>query len=267
MTSTFNNSPARPIQYLSTSEAYSLWSSIYDSDGNFLQALDSHCLKTLLPKFLSQLPSSAPPIYVDLGCGTGRSTSELIRYLPSSLKPGTTVYGLDGSPAMLDIARPKLDKEIAKVSSITLSLSVFDILDPPTATEIPLASAMISTLVLEHIPIQRFFATASERLAPGGIFLVTNMHAEMGRVSQAGFVEPETGQKVRPESFAHEIDDVVKQAGRHGMEVIEGLTDEKGVEEEMVDLLGERSMKWVGGPKVWFSIGFRKTTDELVREL
>lgn len=258
MTSDTANEPSRPVQYLPTQQAYSLWSSVYDSDGNFLQALDTLCLKKLLPKFLSHLPSPASTIYIDFGCGTGRGTTELIRCLSTSVKPKKTVYGLDNSAAMLDIAKPKLDSEIAGAPNVTLSLSVFDILDPPEVSPIPPASAMISTLVLEHIPIQTFFATASKLLSPGGIFLVTNMHAEMGRVSQAGFVDPQTGHKVRPESFAYEIGDVVKEAEQHGLEVIEDLTDEKTIDEEMVEKLGERSKKWVGGIKVWFSVGFRK---------
>lgn len=255
---------SQPIQYLPTQEAYAAWSSVYDTDGNFLQALDSYSLKTLLPQFLSYMAFSTTPIYVDLGCGTGRGTLELIRYLSPSAKPGTAVYGLDASAAMLEIARSKLAREIEGLPNMTLSLSVYDILHPAEKPPSPPAEAMISTLVLEHIPLRTFFVNASRLLAPGGIFLVTNMHAEMGRISQAGFIDPQTGHKVRAESYAHKLDDVVGEAKRQGLEVIEGLTEEKSVGEEMVELLGERSQKWVGGIRVWFSVAFKKIDQEHV---
>lgn len=71
---------ARSIRYLDTASAYDLWASVYDTDGNFLQALDSIEMKMLLPRAMSMLTDTqndSPTTKikaVDLGCGTGRNT-------------------------------------------------------------------------------------------------------------------------------------------------------------------------------------------------
>lgn len=87
------------------------------------------------------------------------------------------------------------------------------------------------------------------------MLLVTNMHEEMGGISQAGFVDPMTGEKVRPTSYAHSVGDVVRQGKRWGFEVV-GNVLERRVDESMVEALGPRARKWVG-VKVWFGICFR----------
>ena len=93
-------------------------------------------------------------------------------------------------------------------------------------------------------------------LKPGGLALVTNMHSDMGRMSQAGFVDPKTGEKVRPQSYAHTFGDVVEEARKQGFEVV-GEVLERTVDEETSEILGVRAKKWVG-VKVWFGACFRK---------
>ncbi|KXJ91852.1 S-adenosyl-L-methionine-dependent methyltransferase [Microdochium bolleyi] len=132
------------------------------------------------------------------------------------------------------------------------------------------ADGIISTLVVEHTPLAAFFSCASRLLKPGGVLLLTNMHAHMGGISQAGFVDGATGEKVRPAaSYAHTVQDVVAEARRWGMEVVmpELAGEEKGetgirevaVNESMVERLGIRSRKWVG-VTCWFGGLFRKVS-------
>lgn len=118
------------------------------------------------------------------------------------------------------------------------------------------ADLVVSTLVLEHIPLTTFFTAAAGLTKQGGKLLVTNMHGEMGEVSQAGFVDTH-GMKVRGESFAHGVHEMVEEAGRCGF-VLEGDVLERGVEEADVALLGPRARKWVRGPKVWLGGVWRK---------
>jgi ubiquinone/menaquinone biosynthesis C-methylase UbiE len=234
---------APPIRHLPTTAAYDLWASVYDTDGNFLQALDTLEMAILLPSLLSQIPFPTPWTLVDLGCGTGRNTVSLLAV------PDAKVVGLDASPAMLALARKRLDPE-----SGNLTLQVYDLLvTPPPELQ---AHAVISTLVLEHIPIPQYFRTCFTLLRAGGLLLVTNMHAEMGRISQAGFVDPSTGAKVRPTSYAHTVAEVVSGAGEAGFEVL-GEVRERAVDEELSERLGARARKWVG-VKVWFAVVFRK---------
>ncbi|KEF51332.1 uncharacterized protein A1O9_12682 [Exophiala aquamarina CBS 119918] len=239
------------IRYLQTAEAYDLWANVYDTDGNFLQALDTLQMKSLLPRMLALLESIQAPQpwkLVDLGCGTGRNTAALLEV------GDCEVVGLDVSSGMLEVARRRLKDGLAYGR---LQLQVLDLIEqsvPPHLKQ--WADAIVSTLVIEHIPADLFFRQISDMLKPGGLILLTNMHSEMGRTSQAGFVDPRTGEKIRPASYAHTIQDVKAEAAKHGLEVIEKIQEVR-VEPNMVSQLGERSVKWIG-VKVWFGGILRK---------
>jgi cyclopropane fatty-acyl-phospholipid synthase-like methyltransferase len=244
-----------PIRYLDTTAAYDLWSEVYDTDGNFLQALDDLEMQILLPRFLSQIATPQPWKLVDMGCGTGRNTLKLLSL------PGSTLVGLDASQKMLDVAKDRIEAQIKaqkpdqRVKQV--ELGVYNLLrDAGIPKSAAHADAMISTLVLEHVPMETFFAAASGMLKRGGSFLVTNMHSEMGGISQAGFVDPKTGEKIRPQSYAHRLEDVVNVAEAHGFEVI-GEPLERAVDERTSEVLGPRAKKWIG-VTVWFGVCFRK---------
>jgi cyclopropane fatty-acyl-phospholipid synthase-like methyltransferase len=162
---------------------------------------------------------------------------------------------------MLDIAKNRVDAEMKvqkpdqRVKQV--EFGIYDLLrDTEVPTSATNADAMISTLVIEHIPVDAFFAAASKMLKQGGVFLVTNMHSEMGGISQAGFVDPKTGEKIRPKSYAHRLDDVIRVAEEHGFEVT-GEPLERAVDERTSELLGSRAKKWIG-VTVWFGVCFRK---------
>ena len=251
------NSPPSHIRYLDPTSAYNLWSEVYDTDGNFLQALDTIEMRTLLPRMLSHILFSPPWKIVDLGCGTARNMTRLLDI------PAATVVGLDASPKMLEIARSRMDKHIAQISRVSgaaqgAQLEQYNMLDSYHIPSCALnADALISTLVLEHVPLPTFFEKVSQLLRSNGLCLVTNMHSDMGAISQAGFVDPKTGEKVRTQSFAHHLDDVIAEAQRQEMEVV-GEILERAVDEEMSEALGVRARKWIG-VTVWFGVCFRKT--------
>jgi SAM-dependent methyltransferase len=242
-------------------------------------------MRSLLPDFVSRvndLASARTPKkvrFVDLGCGTGRNTLHLLAAISSSADnaDGATcvegeLIGLDASPGMLEVARTAIEKyQSTAAEKVEVKLLTYDILtQSPPETSLPVvppcsADGIISTLVLEHIPLDIFFARAAALLRRGGYFLVTNMHGDMGKISQAGFVDSVTGQKIRPtRSYAHEMPEVLVQAETQGFEVVSlpstggGLmVSEKTVTAEMVEILGQRAKKWIG-VKVWFGICFRK---------
>ncbi|KAI1342509.1 S-adenosyl-L-methionine-dependent methyltransferase [Xylariaceae sp. FL0016] len=272
--------PFTPIHHLPTTEAYDRWAPIYDTDGNFLQALDDIAMRTLIPRLAAAISASStggPRRVVDLGAGTGRNTARLL-----TLSGVREVAALDASTGMLDVARARLARYVTRggadddnsnisadstgIVEPTLRLETFDMLasqdaaaPSPVCVSPGTADAVLSTLVLEHIPLPTFFRHVSRMLRPGGVLLLSNMHADMGRVSQAGFVD--NGVKIRGTSYAYEIEEVVEEARRWGLEVL-GEVEERGVREDMVGELGERSTKWVG-VKCWFGGLMRKKTGGL----
>ncbi|KAF2259299.1 S-adenosyl-L-methionine-dependent methyltransferase [Lojkania enalia] len=255
-----------PVQHLPTQDAYDAWASVYDTDGNMLQSTDDLELETLLPELVSvvlQSTSQRTLNLLDLGCGTGRNTAKLLRYpWPQGL--AINITALDFSKGMLEIAATKLTP-LLTIPNLRLRLEQCDCFPTnsnPTASPFPAVNdlhpvnALISTLVLEHVTLPSYFATLSTLVAPGGYALVTNMHSEMGRISQAGFIN-EQGVKVRGTSFAHTPEETVEQALKAGFEVVQ--VKERAMEKEDVESgrVGARGLKWVG-VNVWYGVLLQK---------
>ncbi|KAL8916419.1 MAG: hypothetical protein Q9208_008520 [Pyrenodesmia sp. 3 TL-2023] len=243
--------------YKPTVEAYDQWAPTYDTDGNFLQSLDSIMTQEMLPHLTGLLPGES--MIVDLGCGTGRTTLALLRL------PSIRLVGLDNSRGMLDIATARCNQTLASLPEdgrvATLYFETWDLLDQ--AKDVPEiaknADAVVSTLVVEHIPLDVFFGACSRMLKRGGVLLLTNMHPDMGAETQAGFTDPVSGEKVRPVSYVHTIEKIVEEAKRWNFDVVWGPR-ERGVREDDLEKLGGRAEKWVG-KKVWFGMILRLKKD------
>jgi SAM-dependent methyltransferase len=260
----------RPILSVPNNELYNRWANVYDTDGNILQAIDETLLPALLSnahKYLSTTTSS-PITIIELGCGTGRNTVKLID--PRLLSVGNKVkeiYALDFSPGMLEVAKKRCSDLLLSSNPTTttsnLNFLEFDALNPSSAPAVQelygKADLVLSTLVLEHLPIEIFFSTLASFLKPsgGGYAVVTNMHAEMGRRGQAGFVDVETGIKVRGTSFNYEVEEVVEEGRKWGFELVGEMGEREVRESDLeVRILGERGRKWIG-TKVWFGCVMR----------
>ncbi|MCJ1267211.1 hypothetical protein MMC22_007096 [Lobaria immixta] len=299
MSSTGQTSPT----YLPTIDAYNQWAEVrslssfpqlqspqsnsqtkktYDASPNFLPPLSTHLFLTLLAPALPTLPPR--PLLIDLGCGTARTTTILLTH------PEATVLGLDASPAMLDVARQRCEEHFRALPATLRAhgwdvglwdlLAEDDVRDPaspqhalPHGTGIHdhhhrrllhEADLVTSTLVLEHIPLHRFFRAAASLLRAGGLLVLTNMHADMGRVTQAGFRNAD-GVKIHGHSHAHQIPDVLDAAREAGFEQAPEDVLEIGVTEQDLSAggpLGEgrvnegariAARKWhVTGKKVLF---------------
>lgn len=242
-------------------------------------------MQWMLPELWAQIKSQTQRIgrqeykLVDLGCGTGRNTLQLLDTVSQdSLQSNVRIIGVDASNGMLDVARQRIDAVI-QPAEIEVKLAPFDLLadneSPSNSQTLNLvrdADGMISTLVLEHIPLNDFFRAAASILRSGAYFLVTNMHADMGKRSQAGFVDSATGKKVRPSrSYAHEVGKILEEAERCGFEVVQLPTGkaagskgcvegviEREVTPDMLERLGPRSRKYAGVCSVWLGVCFRK---------
>jgi hypothetical protein len=167
---------------------------------------------------------------------------------------------------MLEVAKQRCENHLTTASNALhappiLKFHEFDALHPDLFPEVKQlegkADLVLSTLVLEHLPVNVFFRSVKALLKPtGGYLLLTNMHAEMGRISQAGFVDGATGEKIRGLSYAHEIKEVIEEGRKRSFEVV-GEVGERDVQEgDLGVLVGERGKKWVG-VKVWFGFVMR----------
>lgn len=245
-------------------------------------------MRALLPRFLDLVnarfhtpgKSSAPLKLVDLGCGTGRNTIQLLQAIWARGKnsevlsaSSVEIVGLDASPSMLEVARSATVRGIREKGAEgcpDVSLGLLDLLQggavrrqlPPSLQGG--AAGVISTLVLEHIPAKEFFEAASATMRPGAYLLVTNMHADMGAISQAGFTDPQSGVKIRPTSYCHSVPAVLAAAEQAGFQLEDIFRDEgengvleRGVDEQLSGMLGPRAKKWIG-IKVWFGMCFSK---------
>ncbi|KAK6329698.1 hypothetical protein TWF696_003568 [Orbilia brochopaga] len=263
----------REEQRLPTMAAYDRWAATYDSDGNIMQMLDDIFIGKHLPPLIQDASSPHPQtVVVDLGCGTGRNTLKLARL-------GATVVAVDNSVGMVRRLREKLaqdeDATLAqRVTVVMQDLSAFpagDLLpalstlpphsetsdvattgqndvnaDATASTDIKKVDGVVSTLVLEHLSLKTFFAVAAAILKPQGWLLLTNMHADIGACTSAGFVDPVTGNKVRPVSINHTEEDILSVARTHGF-ALDGAVSEDGVRDEAhAAKLGPRALKWVG---------------------
>lgn len=283
--SDFTNSRGIPTHYLPTATAYDEWAGVYDADGNILQSVDDVELQSLLPELqrlvVDNLPGQGTLRLIDLGCGTGRNTSKLLQMQwPTGLR--VQITGYDASRGMLDVAQTKLDAAhlaMGSPANLTYRLTQHDFLDPADAFAPPVfpsgpeegvrADALISTLVIEHFPLQPFFGIVSALMRVGGLILLTNMHEEMGKVSQAGFERKneDTGEvvKVRGCSWVHKASEVVEAARVQGLELVESegtaSVREVAVTNEMVEsgIVSQRGSKWID-KKVWFGMVLRRVT-------
>ncbi|KAB8295943.1 hypothetical protein EYC80_008763 [Monilinia laxa] len=263
--------PPTPTESISTSLLYNRWAATYDTDRNPLQILDSALILPLLST-LSPLPPDAQngTTVTELGCGTGRNTIRLLTLPPS--KRISSIHALDLSPAMLERARSRCTACISSHEGHcpTIQFHTFDALDPHGNPEVAdliggKADAVVSTLVLEHLPISQFFSAVHFLLKPAsrasnGRLLITNMHAEMGRRSQAGFVDEVDGRetKVRGESCVYEIEEVVQEGKKWGFHVLGEVLEKKIEEEDIAEegdglKLGSRGKKWIG-KRMWFGM-------------
>ncbi|KAF9629441.1 Methyltransferase type 12 [Lasiodiplodia theobromae] len=239
-----------PVRHLDNVAAYDAWATVYDSDGNILQSVDDLELEGMLPRFLES------------AAGKGmleKAKGRLIPLVEDSDVTTLNLLNLDpfASSSSAYIATP-LERQ------------------PPF-------HAVVSTLVLEHLPLATFFRTLAALLAPGAIALITNMHPDMGAVSQAGFVSTDADGKqvkVRGKSWAHGIRETVEAATEVGLTVVDVVggasaggvkgVRERSVDEELIKSgrVGERGWKWVG-TKVWYGFVVKKadgSSSEVERE-
>jgi ubiquinone/menaquinone biosynthesis C-methylase UbiE len=191
------DSDAPPTEDVPTQEGYDRWSSLYDEDDNPLILLEERHLPALLGDV-------AGLGVLDVGCGTGRHALRLAA-------AGARVTAVDFSAGMLARARQKPGAEAVR-------FLVHD-LRGPLPCQGGSFDLVLCALVLDHVAdVPTFFRELRRACRPGGRVVVSVMHpAMLLRGTQAGFIEPGSGRKVRPESHDNQISDYVMAAVRAGL--------------------------------------------------
>jgi malonyl-CoA O-methyltransferase len=176
-------------------DAYTRWSTTYDSDRNLTRDLDRLATeRTLIARNYENI--------LELGCGTGKNTALLNRI-------GRQVLALDFSPGMLQQAK-------SKVSSDHVFFVRADLTKPWPAKTRSFELA-VCNLVLEHIEnLDPIFYQASESLTAGGEFFVSELHPfRQYQGTQANFRNDQ--ETVEIDAFVHHLSDFTEAARSNGL--------------------------------------------------
>jgi ubiquinone/menaquinone biosynthesis C-methylase UbiE len=176
-------------------DAYTRWSTTYDSDRNSTRDLDRHVTESTLAdrKFQNIL---------ELGCGTGKNTALLDRI-------GRRILALDLSPGMLQQAKTKLTTD--HVFFVRADLT------KPWPAKPRSFELVVCNLVLEHIEdLDPIFNQASLSLRAGGEFFVSELHPfKQYQGIKANFRnEQET---IEIDAFVHHLSDFTEAARANGL--------------------------------------------------
>jgi tRNA (cmo5U34)-methyltransferase len=125
------------------------------------------------------------PKIIDLGCGTGNASLAILKRIPAN------IFLIDGSGMMVNAATEKLAHESP---GAILGCRVADLsqMDWVADLEGEGYDAVVSTLVLEHLPFDRYRAVIEScyrLLKPGGWLLAAEGYAEDGSDMQEWFYQ------------------------------------------------------------------------------
>lgn len=128
---------------------------------------------------------------IDLGCGTGNAALAVLQKMPSA-----RIYLIDGSERMVRVAAEKISRAYPRA---ILGCKVADLAGSDWDEGIGGVGlvgegydAIISTLVLEHLPFDRYkiaLAKCYSLLRPGGWLLAAEGYAEAGSDMQEWFFQ------------------------------------------------------------------------------
>ncbi|MEO6473395.1 MAG: class I SAM-dependent methyltransferase [Aeromicrobium sp.] len=127
------------------------------------------------PLLAERATQDDPATIVDVGCGTGTLTIAIAAQTPAK------VVGIDGDPAILELARRKQGAErVEWRQGLADSLPFAD----------DSVDCVVSTLVMHHLPRDTKVASLDEMariLRPGGTLLIADWGKPHGPVTRAAF--------------------------------------------------------------------------------
>ena len=184
---------------MSIEKAYNIWANQYDTNENRTRDLDKKSTIETLSNYDFEN-------VLELGCGTGKNTSWL-------LKKAKRIIGLDFSQEMLNKAQAKLsDKRIT-----------FKKADLKNSWEVANSSTDLITcsLTLEHIEdLNHIFNEAYNKLNENGIFFISELHPFKQYSGSKAKYETENGTK-ELEVYIHHISEYTDKAKNNGFKLLE----------------------------------------------
>ena len=203
-----SNESKADLETVPVRQGYARWSETYDTQDNPLIILEGPLLRSLLGD-VQELSVA------DIGCGTGRHTL----YLSES---DARVTAIDFAPEMIAQAIEKTKDH--DVRFVTHDLTERLPFDNDTFDRV------LCCLVLEHISgLDSVIGEMTRICRPGGFILISELHPAMRlRGLQARFTDIKTGQKVKVESYRHQIADYVNAALKSQLQI-------DRIEEHLVD--------------------------------
>ncbi|MDD4163479.1 MAG: class I SAM-dependent methyltransferase [Methanothrix sp.] len=188
------NTPSRPTIKASTIFCYDRHAQAYDLYQPAVVPGYQEMLDLTAEACRRNLPGA--PKLIDLGCGTGNAALAVLQKIPSA-----GIYLIDGSERMVEVAAEKISRASPEAvlgqRAADLAGSNWD--EGLVGESLEGGSldsekydAIISTLVLEHLPFDRYKAAIAKcyrLLKPGGWLLAAEGYAEEGSDMQEWFFE------------------------------------------------------------------------------
>ncbi len=180
-------------------KAYNIWANQYDTNKNRTRDLDKKSTIDTLSKLDFEN-------VLELGCGTGKNTSWL-------LKKSKRIIGLDFSQEMLNKAK-------AKISDKRVSFRKAD-LNKDWETENDFTDLITCSLTLEHIKdLNHIFHQANLKLRKNGIFFISELHPFMQYSGSKAKYETENG-TYELEVYTHHISEYIDNAKNNNLKLVE----------------------------------------------
>jgi SAM-dependent methyltransferase len=244
-----------------------------------IAAVNEQQLAQLLPPLIAALDdktvteenaSSGGPVFVlDLDCGTGHNTLTLA-HLAHDWRVPVELEGWDSHQENVQIAENRC-KDVRwenTNSSVTFSRANhwrrLEIGHPGLKYFGHMYEFVLSSLVVNSMPLEVFFKGIEGLLSRDSVALVTCVHPDLGGAGSGLDVnENEKCETIEKSRFRHTVQKVVKVATECGL-TLQGAVNEVKLSSMVVEGLEERlrgnARKWVGR-KVLVSVVLRRVTD------
>lgn len=250
--------PYRPLDASANARSHAQWVSTPDTIRTVVQAIDDIEAAITIPALHhgleSRKPTRVPLRILELGCGAGRTTLKLIRH---QWKQPVAIEAWDTRQEMIVMAESKCRATVSEKRDVMMTFRCLDICDTRRIPEgwVAAFDIIVSSLVLEHVPLEIYWSQIRTLLKPGGAGALSSRHPDIDAGHAVGFQDAAGGRSIGSH-HSHGIQDTIDCGTRAGL-VIEDVK-ETAVDEALIARreIGEGARSWIG-KKVWYGMKFR----------